>query len=85
MDRIKQKLVEDINHPCNSTNCCQPCMSCKEDKKRIVRYMDQGHTYHCACRQTWGDGECECQTDLPPASKLVLESMTETVPKCHGC
>lgn len=20
----------------------------------------QGHTYHCAARQVWGDGECEC-------------------------
>jgi hypothetical protein len=22
---------------------------------------DQGHTLHCAQRQVWGDGECECK------------------------
>lgn len=23
---------------------------------------DEGHSHHCACRQVWGDGECECHT-----------------------
>ena len=23
----------------------------------------KGHTHYCACRQVWGDGECECYYD----------------------
>ena len=30
------------------------------DKKEIECLEKVGHTYHCACRQVWGDGECEC-------------------------
>lgn len=22
--------------------------------------VENGHTYHCAARMNWGDGECEC-------------------------
>lgn len=22
--------------------------------------VEYGHTYHCAARMNWGDGECEC-------------------------
>ena len=31
-----------------------------EDQKLIKTLVKCGHTYHCACRITWGDGECEC-------------------------
>ncbi len=31
-----------------------------EDQANISRIQKQGHSYHCACRQVWGDGECEC-------------------------
>lgn len=30
------------------------------DEGKIDRLMSEGHTYHCAARQTWGDGCCEC-------------------------
>ena len=30
------------------------------DRERIKKLEKEGHTYHCACRQVWGDGECEC-------------------------
>ena len=30
------------------------------DKERIEQIVSQGHSRHCACRQVWGDGECEC-------------------------
>ena len=40
---------------------CFPCQSreilCRAERRRLT---DQGHTFHCACRQIWGDGECEC-------------------------
>ena len=32
----------------------------KEDYERIDKLIDDGHPEHCACRQIWGDGECEC-------------------------
>jgi hypothetical protein len=32
----------------------------KRDRKRIADLVEQGHPEHCACRQVWGDGECEC-------------------------
>ena len=63
-DNNREFLQEFIDHPCNSMNGCQPCANCKEDKKRIVALLDEGHTYHCACRIIWGDGECECRGSI---------------------
>ena len=33
-----------------------------EDDKKTIEWLmqEQGHSYHCACRIVWGDGECEC-------------------------
>lgn len=31
------------------------------DKQAIEKNVREGHTYHCACRLVWGDGECECK------------------------
>ena len=28
--------------------------------KLIDKIQAEGHPRHCACRQVWGDGECEC-------------------------
>lgn len=28
--------------------------------KQIKKLQKKGHSHHCACRQVWGDGECEC-------------------------
>lgn len=33
------------------------------DYERIDQLQESGHTYHCAARQVWGDGECECPGD----------------------
>jgi len=30
---------------------------------RIDKLIKAGHTLHCAKRQVWGDGECECPGD----------------------
>lgn len=32
----------------------------QDDLKQIKEIEKQGHPHHCACRQVWGDGECEC-------------------------
>lgn len=32
----------------------------RENLKSIDRIEAKGHPRHCACRQVWGDGECEC-------------------------
>ena len=29
-------------------------------KKIETLQKEGGHSHHCACRQVWGDGECEC-------------------------
>lgn len=31
-----------------------------ENLKKITQLKNNGHPHHCACRQVWGDGECEC-------------------------
>jgi hypothetical protein len=35
-----------------------------DDYHKIAELKKAGHPHHCACRQVWGDGECEC--DLYP-------------------
>ncbi|MDY6893851.1 MAG: hypothetical protein SVO01_00310 [Thermotogota bacterium] len=32
-----------------------------EDITLIEELKSEGHTYLCAFRQVWGDGECECE------------------------
>lgn len=32
----------------------------EDDLKQIEEIQSKGHSHHCACRQVWGDGECEC-------------------------
>ena len=32
----------------------------EDDYRRIQDIQGKGHPHHCACRQVWGDGECEC-------------------------
>lgn len=40
---------------------CDDCHKQNEiDHKLIFRLERKGHTRHCAKRQVWGDGECEC-------------------------
>ena len=40
---------------------CDICaeINCDCDKAKGFAIRD-GHTYHCASRMFWGDGECEC-------------------------
>jgi len=40
------------------------CLDCHEQNvnglKEILSLIEKGHSDHCAKRQVWGDGECEC-------------------------
>lgn len=39
------------------------------DDAKILELQKDGHTFHCACRIIWGDGECECnKKDFIPGS-----------------
>ena len=45
---------EDICYSCLNTNF--------EDVLKIDQLVvKENHTYHCARRIVWGDGECECE------------------------
>lgn len=46
---------------------CAPCTAQdRADTAKINQLLGLGHPYHCAARQTWGDGTCECH--LPSAT-----------------
>ena len=46
------------------------CVDCDEENEKWFRFRDkkimEGHTPHCANRQFWGDGECECKDHNDP-------------------
>lgn len=45
----------------SSDGLCHECtIQNRKDQERIIDLMGRGHPHHCACRQVWGDGECEC-------------------------
>ncbi|MBT0666370.1 hypothetical protein KI809_18840 [Geobacter pelophilus] len=52
----------------------------EEDNEKFQVEMalcEQGHTAHCAARQAWGDGVCECQMQgIVPGnvSRMILEA-----------
>lgn len=47
----------------------------RRDNMDIQWLVEEGHTMHCAQRQIWGDGECECAATVagydPDAWKKV--------------
>lgn len=48
----------------------------QEELQRIADLEEAGHTYHCACRMVYGDGECECELRgvIPgPLSRWICE------------
>lgn len=53
----------------------------KEDSKNIHLHMDKGHTYHCACRLVWGDGECECKLKGKPPGIISQQVLVVTTKK----
>jgi hypothetical protein len=63
------------------------------DAAAILALEADGHSHHCACRQVWGDGECECPIGAIRAKEeenvvlrarvVELEAMLEK-PLTHG-
>ena len=45
------------------------CDECEEEnRKQLNKISDlekEGHPSHCAARQVWGDGLCECRVKYP--------------------
>lgn len=61
-------------------------MSKHPASEEIDKLMQQGHPYHCACRQVWGDGECECKAcehgyDPDKWMEIARERMSALPPK----
>ncbi len=54
--------IEKLNN--NYINYSKACSGCKKqvstDMREINNLIQDRHTRHCAYRQVWGDGECEC-------------------------
>lgn len=53
---------------CGVRSCSEKGELCDEclrqniaEGERINRLYSDGHTLHCAKRQVWGDGLCECK------------------------
>ena len=51
-DILNYDLENDVCNECSLQN--------ESDKENIRNLESQGHSYNCACRQVWGDGECVC-------------------------
>jgi len=65
-------------------------MENEEDERenaRILSLQKEGHTFHCACRQVMGDGECECnKKDFIPGSisRMMYAGVCQVCLKRHG-
>lgn len=60
---------------------CPDCIAeATADAEKIGRLISEGHSRHCACRQAWGDGECECKKS-GPMTEAKLDSLIEAVKK----
>ena len=60
MSKCKQ-CGEKISYLQPQDEICEYCVrQNRYDQLKQVQLINKGHTHHCAMRQTWGDGECEC-------------------------
>lgn len=56
----KEVVKETDGYP----GMCEPCVKeCNDDAAIFWGLRKLGHSRHCAFRQIWGDGECECGKD----------------------
>jgi hypothetical protein len=56
----EQAIENNLCLLCNEWHWREWKIEERENLKRIDYLKAQGHSEHCACRQVWGDGECEC-------------------------
>ncbi len=60
---------------------CSECVAENRISEETVEGIHAlGHTYHCAYRQVWGDGECECDVKIK-----TWERTMSTAYKCNRC
>jgi hypothetical protein len=52
-------MGNEITYPCSDFTEEEKA-EYRKDLLEVKAIMDKGHPHHCACRQVWGDGECEC-------------------------
>ena len=68
----------------NQDGLCEDCETqSKHDNVCIELLKEKGHTHHCACRQVWGDGECECGNSAP--EELTDDELLKTRYFCKWC
>lgn len=69
MEKLCKKCGKKFDQPTELFFYCADCNDQlwaklkKKEKKNIEKINElvrKGHSRHCACRQVWGDGECEC-------------------------
>ena len=78
-------------------NLCKDCNAAKwnewdsehsNELEAIALLQKKGHSHHCACRQVWGDGECECDMYEhgydPYAWRKKLREQAETIKETGG-
>jgi len=57
--RRQPERGEDMSGGCEAEeDLCNDCGAC--GKAEVAKLEAEGHTYHCAARQVWADGICEC-------------------------
>ncbi len=49
----------------------------EEENKLVQEIKESGHTYHCACRQVWGDGECECKGESDRLRAMIDKTLAQ--------
>ena len=52
--------MENYYAKCNAASWSAWEADKTESLQLINELQAKGHSHHCACRQVWGDGECEC-------------------------
>jgi hypothetical protein len=58
---VEECAVCDALTEVNAKGLCADCAEFQVASKEQIHLLElSGHTNHCACRQVWGDGECEC-------------------------
>ena len=81
IDGIENNLCQE----CNEQSWADFEKEHEPDLQKIKEIQTKGHSHHCACRQVWGDGECECNrndrgmTAKEAGFKFDLEGVQEMV------
>jgi hypothetical protein len=81
MDTLYPKSpdIEKDLVPNNCLGCgLRSTPDCPKDKLEIYKLRLKGHSYHCAIRQVWGDGECTCAKGGTDNQNITKEESVST-------